>query len=90
MSPYIGHAAVSMALIPYSMDLVHQVSGICSATDECFDGLKFVSRTGLESARIVKDEVGVGGEDQLIPDIMITTLRNSEIVSCHQIKKGAR
>lgn len=54
------------------------MSSICSKIDECFDGLKLVIRTGLEPARVMKDEVGVGSEDQLIIDIVIATLRKDQ------------
>ena len=83
MRLHIGHATVDLTSVPDSVDLVLKPAGTCAKTNERFDGLQLVGRTGLKSARIVKDEAGVGREDQLIIDVMIATLKSSEI-SSHQ------
>jgi hypothetical protein len=60
--------------LPDSMELPGQLVGCSPSGDEGFHLLHFVDRTGLESVRIVEDELSITLEDQLVFDVMKSSL----------------
>jgi hypothetical protein len=61
------------------MQLIAQSHSLGSRGDESSDSLDFVDRTGLETARIMENEVRIAREHHFVIDIMISTLINNVV-----------
>ena len=56
------------------MQLVSQVIAVRSKLDKFFHQLQLVGSTCFESARVVKDEFWIAFKNQLVVDIVLSTL----------------
>jgi hypothetical protein len=56
------------------MQLISQVKALRSISDKFFHQLQLVNSACFESARVVKYEIWIAFENQLVVDIVLSTL----------------
>jgi hypothetical protein len=61
------------------MQLIAQSRSLGSLADESSDSLDFVNRTGLETARVMENEVRIAREHHLVVDVVISPLVNNVV-----------